>query len=31
MLVTADSSVPRAVVDALAASDGFLGGRAVGL
>jgi D-3-phosphoglycerate dehydrogenase len=31
MVVTTDSPVPRAVVDAVAASDGFLAGRAVSL
>jgi hypothetical protein len=31
MVVTTDSPVPRAVVEAIAASDGFLAGRAVSL
>jgi len=31
MLVTADSPVPRAVVDRIVASDGFAGGRTINL
>ena len=31
MVVTADSDVPQAVVDAIVASDGFVAGRTVSL